>query len=62
MEKYIVAAYLRLSEAGRKAAESESIENQEYIIQRFIEENPDITLVASYADPGYSGLIFVEVR
>lgn len=58
MGKYIAAAYLRLSEAGRKAAESESIENQEYIIQRFVEENPDITLAASYADPGYSGLIF----
>lgn len=58
MKKYQAAAYLRLSVAGSRAAESESIENQEYIIAQFIKENPDIELVSSYADSGHSGLIF----
>lgn len=58
MKKYQAAAYLRLSAAGSRAAESESIENQEYIIAQFIKENPDIELVSSYADSGHSGLIF----
>lgn len=58
MKKYQAAAYLRLSAAGSRAAESESIENQEYIIAQFIKENPDIELVSSYADSGHSGLVF----
>lgn len=58
MKKYQAAAYLRLSAAGSRAAESESIENQEYIITQFVKENPDIELVSSYADSGHSGLIF----
>lgn len=58
MEKYQAAAYLRLSVAGSRATESESIENQEYIIAWFVKENPDIELVSSYADSGHSGLIF----
>lgn len=58
MKKYQAAAYLRLSAAGRRAAESESIENQEYIIAQFVKENSDIELVSSYADSGHSGLIF----
>lgn len=58
MEKYHAAAYLRLSVAGSRAVESESIENQEYIITHFVEQNSDIELVLSYSDSGHSGLIF----
>lgn len=58
MKKYQAAAYLRLSAAGSRASESESIENQEYIIAQFVKGNPDIELVSSYTDSGYSGLIF----
>ncbi|MEG0396838.1 MAG: recombinase family protein, partial [Oscillospiraceae bacterium] len=58
LKKYQAAAYLRLSVAGSRAIESESIENQEYIIARFVKENLDIELVSSYADSGHSGLVF----
>ncbi|MEG1859964.1 MAG: recombinase family protein, partial [Christensenellaceae bacterium] len=58
MEQYWAAAYLRLSVAGSRAIESESIENQEYIIHQFIAENQDIVLAGSYADSGHSGLVF----
>lgn len=58
MEQYQAAAYLRLSVAGSRAIESESIENQEYIINRFVAECNDIVLVDSYIDSRHSGLIF----
>lgn len=58
MKKYQAAAYLRLSVAGSCTAESESLENQKYIIDRFVNENDDIELVSSYSDLGHSGLIF----
>lgn len=58
MEEYRAAAYLRLSVAGSRAIESESIENQEYIIHHFVKKHQDIVLVNSYSDLGHSGLIF----
>lgn len=58
MKKYQAAAYLRLSVAGSCTAESESLENQKYIIDRFVNENDDIELVSSCSDLGHSGLIF----
>lgn len=58
MEKYKAAAYMRLSVAGSHSVDSESIENQEYIIAGFVKNNPDIEIVSRYIDDGYSGLIF----
>lgn len=40
MKKYQAAAYLRLSVAGNRAAENDSIENQKYIIAQFVNEKP----------------------
>ncbi len=66
------AMYLRLSrddipagDGGRPAsvkAESESIANQRELIRTYIREQPDIELYDIYADDGFSGSNFVEVR
>ena len=62
MKQYQAAAYMRLSVASSRESESESISNQEKIIQYFVDGNPDIELVSRQIDDGYSGIVFVEVR
>lgn len=64
---YHVAAYLRLSRDdedvdGRIKAESNSIHSQRELICSFIREHEDLELYDIYADDGYSGANFVEVR
>ncbi len=69
---FYAAMYLRLSrddipagDGGRPAsvkAESESIANQRELIRTYIREQPDIELYDIYADDGFSGSNFVEVR
>lgn len=69
---FYAAMYLRLSrddipagDGGRPAsvkAESESIANQRELIRAYIREQPDIELYDIYADDGFSGSNFVEVR
>ena len=57
---YRTAAYLRLSKGdtdvdGVEKAESNSISNQRLIIQRFLEQHPELTLADTYIDDGYTG-------
>lgn len=60
---YRTAAYLRLSKGdsdvdGAQKAESNSISNQRLIIDHFIEEHPELVLVDTYIDDGYTGTNF----
>lgn len=58
MKQYQAAAYMRLSVASSRKLESESIANQEKIIQYFVDKNPDIEIVSKRIDDGYSGIVF----
>lgn len=60
---YKTAAYLRLSKGdgdvdGVEKAESNSISSQRLIIDRFLEEHPEMELVDTYIDDGYTGTNF----
>ena len=58
--EYRAIAYYRLSKAHRnkKVEESDSIANQRKLVQSFIEQNPNITLVDEAYDDGYTGTNF----
>lgn len=58
MKQYQAAAYMRLSVAGSRELDSESIANQEKIIQYFVDKNPDIEIMSKRIDDGYSGIVF----
>lgn len=59
MQKYKVAAYLRLSkEEFNNEKESNSITNQRQIINDYLEEHKEYKLVDYYIDDGYSGTNF----
>lgn len=59
MQKYKVAAYLRLSkEEFSNEKESNSITNQRQIIDNYLEKNKEYQLVDYYIDDGYSGTNF----
>ena len=60
-----VGIYLRLSkEDGDKEDgdkfESDSISNQQLIIEDYLIENPDLTIVDTYSDDGYTGTNFAR--
>ena len=60
---YRVGAYLRLSKGdgdvdGVEKAESNSISNQRLLIERFMEDHPEMVLVDTYIDDGYTGTNF----
>lgn len=60
---YRTAMYLRLSKGdldvdGLDKAESNSITNQRMIVESFLKRNPDLKLVDSYIDDGYTGTNF----
>ena len=58
-QKSILAAdYLRLSREDGDKLESDSIRNQRSLINDFVKQHPDITLVDEYIDDGYSGTNF----
>lgn len=57
MAKYR-AAYIRLSYAGDRTSESNSVGNQRRLIESFIARTPEIELVAEKIDDGYSGILF----
>ena len=59
MNKYKVAAYLRLSkEEFSNEKESNSITNQKIIINNYLKEHNEYKLVDYYIDDGYSGTNF----
>ena len=55
---YQVGVYIRLSRDDGDDRESESVENQRDIINRFIEENEDLDFFDEYVDDGYTGTNF----
>lgn len=57
MSKYKVGAYIGLSRDD-KYSESDSIENQRIIIDRYINEHDDFEIVDYYIDNGFSGANF----
>lgn len=65
-ERYHVAIYLRLSRddtaAGRGRTESNSVRSQRDMIRSFIGKQDNMEIYDIYADDGYSGTNFVEVR
>ena len=62
-QKSILAAdYLRLSSEDGDKLESDSIRNQRSLINDFVKQHQEITLVDEYVDDGYSVTKFVEVR
>ena len=58
MPKYKADAYLRLSYAPDRNAESDSIANQKKLIEDFVAAHPDIEIVSERVDDGYSGVLF----
>lgn len=58
-KKYWAGGYVRLSNSSENK-ESESIENQKYLINLFIQEHPDIQLQSFYEDDGYTGTNFIR--
>ncbi len=65
---YHAAVYARLSredsvpEGNTSREESNSIVNQKELIRAFLADKPDIEICGEWADDGYSGADFVEVR
>ena len=55
---YRATEYLRLSYANDHSGESDSISNQKKLVQDFLANHPDIQLVSTQVDDGYSGVIF----
>ncbi len=60
---YKIGAYLRLSKGdgdvdGIEKAESNSISSQRLIIERYLEEHPEMELIDTYIDDGYTGTNF----
>lgn len=58
MPKYQAAEYLRLSYTDDKSSESDSIQNQKRLIADWLTGHPDIELVSTRVDDGYSGILF----
>lgn len=64
---YKAAVYLRLSREDGDVAEggkqiSNSIANQKELVMDFLKSHPEITVVSTYSDDGFSGVNFVGVR
>lgn len=62
-QKYQAAVYLRLSREDGDVAEggkqvSNSITNQKELVMDFLKSHPEITVVSTYVDDGFSGVNF----
>ena len=58
MDKWKVAAYLRLSSEDGDKIESNSITNQKNLVNLYIKKNKDLKMIDYYIDDGYSGTDF----
>jgi DNA invertase Pin-like site-specific DNA recombinase len=58
IKKYRAVIYLRISVTDGKDGESNSIGNQQKLLEDFVKNNPDIEIVSVKIDDGYSGVIF----
>lgn len=56
------AAYIRLSVENGGNETDETLVVQQMLVERFIEEHPDLRLEEVYIDNGFTGTNFVEVR
>ena len=56
------ALYVRLSVEDNGKVDADSIENQELLLRNYLAERPYLELKEVYADNGYTGTDFVEVR
>ena len=57
-ENYNVAVYKRLSREDGDKLESDSIINQQHIIDDYCSRHPGLSIVGDYADDGYTGTNF----
>lgn len=57
LRKYRAAGYLRLSEDSERK-QSDSIENQRYMINQYAKEHEDIEIVMFFEDDGFTGTNF----
>ena len=58
MLKYRAAQYVRLSYTDDKSNESDSVANQKRLIEDCLAGHPEIELVSTHVDDGYSGILF----
>lgn len=60
VRQYYVAKYLRISkeDEGKEFDNSESIENQEKIIDQYLASHPEMQVYDTYIDDGFSGLFY----
>lgn len=58
MPKYKASEYVRLSYSDDRSNESDSISNQKRLIADYLTGHPEIELVSSRIDDGYSGILF----
>ena len=58
LRTYKAAFYIRLSIPDGDKPESDSVVNQKRILENFISTQPDLALVESYIDDGYTGATF----
>lgn len=56
------AAYTRLSREDGDRMESDSIVNQQRVIEDYCAAHEELKLAGHYADDGYTGTNFAEVR
>lgn len=59
---YRTAIYARLSKDDGDKSESNSIVSQKAMCEEYIAKHPDLELVETYVDDGYSGVSFAGVR
>ena len=57
-EKYHAARYERLSREDGDKAESDSIINQQYLLEDFCTRHPEFIVVDDYVDDGFTGTNF----
>ncbi len=53
---FMVGRYVRLSKEDGDNKQSESIDNQLLIIQQYLDRHPELVLVDTYIDDGYTGM------
>lgn len=60
VKQYYVAKYLRISkeDEGKELDNSESIENQERLIEQYLLNHPEMQVYDTYIDDGFSGLYY----
>ena len=58
MPKYRASEYVRLSYSDDRSNESDSISNQKRLIADYLTGHPEIELISSRIDDGYSGILF----